>query len=458
MRRRDALRRVVTAALLATIGAVAQELPPENPVESPDVSDWYRVEVLVFVREDAANLAAEQWDPLPQLQFPERYRHLVDATVADDRLARSGAVESHIDAMGRQHLLLPRPADVIDATSRPDALLQIPDPNAPLLPELVGLPEDPNAAAGSGGGTPLLPADPNSPEDAPPDPNSPEAQRARREALLATLPVRIPEYVLLPGEQLTLRSAAERLRRDGQRVLFHAAWWAPLAEEVEQPLPISIEAPGTAGDWPELQGTLHVYRSRYLHIAVDLWLNTAGSYLPEGWQIDPPPRAPLPLAARFDGSAASDRALAYALDPTLAVEDLWQAALPPTEPALPADADLPEHLPAYIAGQDQPVLPDDSAAPGDPNLPDDPNLPLAEPAAAGWPYRHAIPHRQSRRMRSEELHYLDHPVLGVLVRVTPVGDEERPQWPAEQRAWLQRHDLPAVAYPDTGDGGATDGD
>lgn len=30
-------------------------------------------------------------------------------------------------------------------------------------------------------------------------------------------------------------------------------------------------------------------------------------------------------------------------------------------------------------------------------------------------------HRQSRRMRSGELHYLDHPKLGVLIQVTPVG-------------------------------------
>lgn len=33
-------------------------------------------------------------------------------------------------------------------------------------------------------------------------------------------------------------------------------------------------------------------------------------------------------------------------------------------------------------------------------------------------------HQQSRRMRSGELHYLDHPALGVLVLVTPLGAEE----------------------------------
>lgn len=31
--------------------------------------------------------------------------------------------------------------------------------------------------------------------------------------------------------------------------------------------------------------------------------------------------------------------------------------------------------------------------------------------------------KQSRRMRSKELHYIDHPMLGILVRVTPILDE-----------------------------------
>ena len=32
----------------------------------------------------------------------------------------------------------------------------------------------------------------------------------------------------------------------------------------------------------------------------------------------------------------------------------------------------------------------------------------------------SIPVREWRRMRSRELHYLDHPVLGMLVKITPV--------------------------------------
>ncbi len=44
--------------------------------------------------------------------------------------------------------------------------------------------------------------------------------------------------------------------------------------------------------------------------------------------------------------------------------------------------------------------------------------PLLGPGEGFEPLR--VPLRQSRRMRSGELHYLDHPRLGILVRVTPV--------------------------------------
>ncbi len=50
-----------------------------------------------------------------------------------------------------------------------------------------------------------------------------------------------------------------------------------------------------------------------------------------------------------------------------------------------------------------------------------------------WPYRHAVPVREKRRLRSKEVHYLDHPLLGVVIKFTPAeelendltGDSER---------------------------------
>ena len=40
------------------------------------------------------------------------------------------------------------------------------------------------------------------------------------------------------------------------------------------------------------------------------------------------------------------------------------------------------------------------------------------------PYRHAVLLQQKRRMRSNEVHYIDHPMLGLVVKLTPVAQED----------------------------------
>ena len=39
-----------------------------------------------------------------------------------------------------------------------------------------------------------------------------------------------------------------------------------------------------------------------------------------------------------------------------------------------------------------------------------------------------------RRMRSEEVHYLDHPMLGLVVKLTPLTEEELEALAAEELA------------------------
>jgi len=37
-----------------------------------------------------------------------------------------------------------------------------------------------------------------------------------------------------------------------------------------------------------------------------------------------------------------------------------------------------------------------------------------------YPYRHAVALQQKRRMRSKEIHYIDHPMLGIIIKFTPL--------------------------------------
>ena len=50
-------------------------------------------------------------------------------------------------------------------------------------------------------------------------------------------------------------------------------------------------------------------------------------------------------------------------------------------------------------------------------------------------------------MRSEELHYLDHPVLGVVVRLMPASEEMTPWLSPEWLPFYERHQLPVIRKP-----------
>ena len=48
---------------------------------------------------------------------------------------------------------------------------------------------------------------------------------------------------------------------------------------------------------------------------------------------------------------------------------------------------------------------------------------LDEAAGPVYPWRHAVRLQQKRRMRSNVVHYIDHPMLGVIIQLIPLDDE-----------------------------------
>ena len=122
--------------------------------QETDVDEkWYRTEVLIFLRDDEGSLGAERWDPLPEVRYPARVRHLVDPTLASRRLQASAGFRSRLDEHGVQHLLVPAAEALLDTAPRPDSILPKPEPE--LLPELL---------PGSGAGL-AEPSDPTEPSD-----------------------------------------------------------------------------------------------------------------------------------------------------------------------------------------------------------------------------------------------------------------------------------------------------
>lgn len=188
-------------------------------------------------------------------------------------------------------------------------------------------------------------------------------------------------YYLLPSSERDLNRHANSLgRHSGHRVLFHEAWRQPFRDNREAPALI-ITGGDAYGSHFELEGSIRLTLSRYLHLNTNLWLtrfdpNTGQT--PGSWpQLPNRPgqystEAPLQINSRLSSPFDTPERNAWGLE-------------------LRADTGMAS-LPEFLR---EPYLPS-----------------------------RIVTLNQQRRMRSEELHYLDHPLMGLLVRITPYDRPE----------------------------------
>lgn len=223
----------------------------------------------------------------------------------------------------------------------------------------------------------------------PGDPNASDASGSLlvEEDLEPMLPT---PFIALPHRQREFHGKSAYMQRTGKyQTLFHETWIQPVLEE-NRALPLVMDQSGDLQNWPRLQGSVKLHISRYLHIETNLWLNTHGEYLPGEWRMPPPPLGP----------------------PSLVVEK--------PEPEL--ELTEPESSPYYVTAEDDGL---------------EPALEVEEETGPIYPWRHAVLLQQKRRMRSNEVHYIDHPLLGVVIKLTPL-DEDQLQLLAEAEQEKQR--------------------
>nr|WP_246624781.1 CsiV family protein [Oceanobacter mangrovi] len=174
---------------------------------------------------------------------------------------------------------------------------------------------------------------------------------------------------LAANSHLRMQREASRIDpQGGMRVVWHERWIEPVQAQAGQlKHPINLTLDGE----PEIQisGSFSIYLSRYLHIHTDLAVQHLSANLPQEPLL-------MPVAE------TTDSLLATAIDTTAAIN-------PVAEPVTVIEQ--PEPQPVMIDG--------------------------LYPARAA----HIV---MSRRMRSGELHYLDHPMLGLVIRLTPVDIPE----------------------------------
>lgn len=312
---------------------------------------WYRVELLVFTNEAPAAASAEQWNPTPLLAYPGAARFLVDPQQVQANIARYRSnfegveFESVVDEYGRQLL-----APVDSSTAANGALL------------------------------PGAPSTANKPAPRPLSPVYSEPVTAIEVAAAAAVPTMPTPYSVLGSDQQEFRGKAAYMQRLGRyRTLFHRSWAQPLEVEARS-LPIILDGSGDTGQWPQLQGSVKLYLSRYAHLETNLWLNTDGSYLPGQWRMPAPPLGP----------------------PSIVIE----------EPVLPEANTVSEPVPV-TAGLTNELDAGLSEA-----------APEVEAEGPVYPYRHAVTLQQKRRMRSGEVHYIDHPMFGIVIKLTPLTAED----------------------------------
>ncbi len=195
----------------------------------------------------------------------------------------------------------------------------------------------------------------------------------RDEALRQLVDLEREAYYLLPKAMRGLNDQAQELKWSrAHRVLFHEAWRQPILNS-DRATSILVSAGESYGQHKELEGTFSISVSRYLHLRTNLWFT------------------------QFAHNYGQDKGL-------------W--------PDLPTSPDQRDYSITKI--EEDITSPWDKIEP----LNDEYDKILARPFV---PERIALI-KQKRRMRSKEIHYVDHPSVGMILLIEPyeVPEEEDP--------------------------------
>jgi len=178
-----------------------------------------------------------------------------------------------------------------------------------------------------------------------------------------------PPYTNLEIKSTRLLYAENRLKQNGQfKILSHTRWVQPLTEK-ESSIPLLFQAGNIYNDLYELEGTILVSVSRYIHIDSNLWLSsfTENQTLLDTWWSEADEEQTLvPAFNQSQFTKSNQCSKNFNLINTQNVKE---------------DARQEQSI-DYIITQ------------------------IAQM-------------KQSRRMRSNEVHYLDHPLFGIIVTTKP---------------------------------------
>ena len=190
-------------------------------------------------------------------------------------------------------------------------------------------------------------------------------------------------FILLDKKNYQFAGIKSKLQTNRNDILFHAAWRQSLTQNIDKknnnaPTSILIRGGQVFDGHAELEGSISLNLLRYLHIHTNLWLT----------HFVPATTKPTTETAAANNPVTENT-----------VAENKDAA------QVPAEVNWPE-LPMYPALKNQML--DDSSAPN------------TEVPEKKYQIDEIVFNEQSRRMRSYETHYIDHPKFGILVRLIPL--------------------------------------
>lgn len=188
-------------------------------------------------------------------------------------------------------------------------------------------------------------------------------------------------YKALATDALELQREARAInRKNGYKVLFHEGWQQPVLGAEEAPS-IVITGGEKYGDHHTLEGEIKLSVARYLHFSTNLWLSefemNYGQLEHREW-----PSLPAPP---------------FKHEETVAAESAFESAL-----EIHDSYEIPEFK---LHSSAEPIVKDE-----EPGLLREAYLPSE-----------IIHFKQHRRMRSKELHYIDHPRIGAIIKILPIA-------------------------------------
>ncbi len=185
-------------------------------------------------------------------------------------------------------------------------------------------------------------------------------------------------YLFLPEEERALTEQVNSLREDNTyTVLFHQSWRQAMLSQPEAPGLIVLGG-SQFGSHRQLEGSIKISIARYLHLETQLWLSEfEPNYGQRQSQTgDPERETPWPELPPIPKRQEPEEAFTLS-----SADSFWQNPL--TANSLLGSSDV--------------------------------NDIIAKPFLT----RNIIKLKQKRRMRSKEIHYIDHPGLGLVITLTP---------------------------------------